>query len=339
MQMIRLLISLLIFLQFLNAANFTYPDFTQCYNKNIKSFVYFGDIRAVAISNHLAVAYSKTTPKVPFIKFDPFLNLYLFESKKPLTPVRLKSTHLLKLGEWIAGMDDTSLYAGNFAKSGDLLDTLYIHNAQMSENSIISCLCCEVYGLGIEDGLFIGSEYIQRFLKEKDIYYGDIGVRFEKNGKNFIVKEIDPFFVKQRLHVGDVILKINGKAITSLKQLNQIILFSKPQSILNVEFLREKSSMVISVQVESRNGGGNLSDSFLEKKGIFFDKQMKIKALSKEGFGEISGLKIGDKLIQVNQKKITNEQELKSYLSKNKDISAQLLFDRNDFQFFVKIVL
>lgn len=337
--MIRIIIAFFILLGVVNSAEFTYPDFSQCHKKNSKAFVYFGDTRAVAVSKNLAVAYSQTTPKVPFIKFDPFLNLYLFKSSKTLNPVKLRSTHILKLGEWIAGMDDTSLYAGNFAKSGDLLDSFYLQNAQLEENSIISCLCCEVYGLGIGGGSFIGSEYIKRFMNTKDIYYGDIGARFEKKGKDFVVKQIDPLQNKQSLKVADKILKINNKKVNSLKQLNQTILFTKPKAVISLEIQRGNKTLKKKMRVVSRNGGGYLSDSFLEKKGIFFDKEMKIQRINKKSFGELSGLKVGDKLIQIDHKKIKNQNDLKNYLSNTKNKEVQLLFDRKDFQFFVKLGL
>ncbi|WP_024954098.1 DUF7488 domain-containing protein [Sulfurospirillum arcachonense] len=337
--MIRLVISFFIFFQVANSASFTYPDFSQCYKINTKSFVYFGDTRAIAVTKHLAVAYSQKKPTVNFVKFDPFLNLYLFSSKKTLKPVRLKSTHLLKLGEWIAGMDDTSLYAGNFAKSGDLLDSFYLQNAQLEENSIISCLCCEVYGLGIGAGSFIGSEYIKRFINSKEIYYGDIGVRFEKQAKSFVVKNIDPFFKNQMFQSGDKILKINGKKVSSLKQLNQTVLFAKPKSTIKIEFLRQNKIYKNSITVASRMGGGYLSDSFLERKGVFFDKDMKINKINEKSFGMINGLKIGDKLIQIDHHKIKSSNDLKMYLSKTKQKTVQLLFDRKDFQFFVKLGL
>ena len=325
--------------QVANAAGFTYPDFRQCYNKNKQSFVYFGETRAVAVSKHLAVAYSQTKPKVAYVKFDPFLNLYLFRSAKALKPVKLKSTHSLKLGEWIAGMDDTSLYAGNFAKSGDLLDSFYLQNAKLEANSIISCLCCEVYGLGIGAGSFIGSEYIKRFItmSGKSPYYGDIGVRFEKKANNFVVKSIDPFYPNQLLQVNDKILKIDGKKVYSLKQLNQKVLFSAPKSTIKIELLRGKKVLKINLKVRSRMGGGYLSDSFLEKKGIFFDKDMKIIKVNKNSFGEKSGLLVGDKLMQIDNKMIKNQNDMKTYLSNLKSKEAQLLFDRKDFQFFVKI--
>lgn len=337
--MIRIVIAFFIMFGVANSVDFTFPDFRQCYKKNIKSFVYFGDIRAVAVTKNLAVAYSQTTPEVPFVKFDPFLNLYLFKSTKILNPIKLKSTHTLKLGEWIAGMDDSSLYAGNFAKSGDLLESFYLQNAKLEQNSIIACLCCEAYGLGIGAGSFIGSEYIKRFINSKEIYYGDIGVRFDKHANDFIVKSKDPLYPLQTLKVGDKILKINNKKVYSLKQLNQTVLFAKPQTTISLELQRGSKKLKEKLIVTSRMGGGYLSDSFLEKKGIFFDNEMKIRKIDKDSFGEISGLKIGDKLIQIDYIKISNQNDVKTYLSSTKNEEVQLLFDRKDFQFFVKLGL
>ncbi|MBL0686230.1 MAG: PDZ domain-containing protein [Sulfurospirillum sp.] len=335
--MIRFIISFYFIFQALHAVDFTYPDFRQCYNKNVQSFVYFGNIRAVAITPNLAVAYSKTRPKIDYVKFDPFLNLYLFHSKKTLKPAKLRSTRLLKLGEWIAGMDDTSLYVGNFAKSGVLLDSFHLQNGKLEANSIISCLCCEIYGLGVGSGTFIGSEYIKRFISNKNVYYGDIGVSFEKKAKNFVVKSVDPFYPKQSLHVADKILKIDNKKILSLKQLNQTILFSKPNSTINIEFLRGNKKYKKKLIVRSKIGGGYLSDSSLENKGIFFDKNLKIVKIKKNSFAQTSGLLVGDKLMQIDNKTVKNQKDVQVYISKLKSKDIQLLFDRANFQFFVKM--
>ena len=334
----RLLISLFLVFGVVNATSFTYPDFKQCYNKNLKSFVYFGNIRAVAVTKHLAVAYSKTKPKVEFVKHDPFLNLYLFYSKKSLNPVRLKSTYSLKVGEWVAGMDDNSLYVGNFATTDDMLDSIYLQNANLKENSIISCLCCEVYGLGIGDGKFIGSEFIKRFLNTKDnVYYGDIGVRFVKRGTEFFVDKINPFYKNQPLKVGDKIISVNDKKIYSLKQLKRVILFSKPNSKLKIKLLRGNALFMVDVKVFQKISGGALGDSFLEKKGFYFDENLKIKMIKKGSFASKSGLKVGDKLLMVNKLKMKNNMDLKEYLTNTKDKELELLFDRNDFQFFINL--
>ena len=174
-------------------------------------------------------------------------------------------------------------------------------------------------------------------MNSKEIYYGDIGVRFEKHANDFVVKSRDPFYVNQLLNVGDKILKINGKKVTSLKQLNQTVLFSKPKSIVTIELLRANNKLKRSLVVRSRMGGGYLSDSFLEKKGLFFDDDMKIIKIEKNSFAQKSSLHIGDTLMQIDHKKIKTQDDVKGYLSNLKEKEAQLLFDRNDFQFFVKI--
>lgn len=333
----RLVISFVLLVQIAFSAQFVYPDFKQCYNKNKKSFVYFGNLRAVAVGKHTAIAYSKTKPQTPFIKYDPFLNLYMFHTKQTLHPVRLKSTHSLKVGEWIAGMDEDSLFVGNFAKSGDVLNSMYLQNTSLKPNSIISCLCCDIYGLGVGKGEFIGSEYIKRFMNSKKVFYGDIGARFiQKEGKLYI-NDIDPFYEKNPLKVGDEILAVNKKKISSLKRLNQAILFAKPKSIVTLKVKRGKKIAVYTLSVVARNGGGDIQDSFLEKKGLFFDKNMKIAKIQPNSFAAKQGLKKGDKLLQVNHKPTASIAVLRTILSGLKDKEFELLFDRNDFQFFVTL--
>jgi len=176
-------------------------------------------------------------------------------------------------------------------------------------------------------------------MNSKDVYYGDIGVRFEKQGNNFVVQSKNPLYPKQSLKVGDKILKINGKKVYSLKQLNQTVLFAKPKTTIAIELQRGNKILKEKMLVTSRSGGGYLSDSFLENKGIFFDDKMKITKINKKSFGEISGLKIGDELMQIDHQKIVNANDLKAYLSKTKNKEVQLLFNRDDFQFFVKLGL
>lgn len=337
--MMRLVLGFVVLAQFAFSVQFVYPDFKQCYNKNQKSFVYIGPIRAIAVGPHSAVAYLKTKPNIPFVKYDPFLNLYLFHTKQTLHPVRLKSTHSLKVGEWIGGMDEDSLFVGNFAKSGDVLDSMYLQNTSLKPNSIVSCLCCDVYGLGVGKGEFIGSEYIKRFVNSKDIFYGDIGARFEKKDGKFYVVDTDPFYKNNQLKVGDEILSINSKKFHSLKELNQAILFAKPKSKIQLTIKRDKKMMSFLSIVTARSGGGNIEDSFLEKKGFIFDEKMKIVSIQKDSFAHKNGLKVGDKLLEIDQIPVSSSAHLRKLLSDLKEKEVHLLFDRNDFQFFVNLTL
>ena len=337
----KIFISLIIICNFAFSTSFVYPNFKQCYNKNIKSIVYFGNTRAMAISKHYAVAYLKKRPKHHFIKRDPFLHLYLFYSPKVLHPVKLKNTDKLSLGEWLASMDSNSLYIGNFSRRGVGLNSYFRKNGKTPPNSMISCLCCDIYGLGIGDGKFISSNYIKRLLTSTSIFYGDIGVRFARHGKNIIVASINPHFFKQRLKVGDIIKKIDGNKIRTVKEATNLILLQKKNHILKVEFLRKHALHVENIKVHDRftakKSAAKVNNSFLKNRGIFFDNNLKIIRISKHSFGEKSGLKIGDKLLQINQISVKNQNEARSIFSKTKNKEANLLFDRQDFQFFVKV--
>jgi hypothetical protein len=101
-----------------------------------------------------------------------------------------------------------------------------------------------------------------------------------------------------------------------------------------VKVKRGTKFLNFNVIVHKRYGGGNVSDTFLESKGIYFDENMKIVKLS-EDFKEY-GLLIGDRLIQVNGVFVKTEDELRKYIEDFKDFSS-LLFERKNFQFFVNI--
>ncbi|MBE0491200.1 MAG: PDZ domain-containing protein [Sulfurospirillum sp.] len=335
----RFFLGIVLCFQVTFALEFVYPDFKQCYEKNKNSFVYFDNLRAIAVDAHRAVAYSKTKPTHPYIKHDPFLNLYLFESKKPLKPVKLKDTKYLKIGEWIAGADERSLYAGNLAQMGDIMDSFYLQNAKLDANSMVLCLCCEVYGLGTGGGTFIGSEYIKRFLTQTNPFYGDIGVLFEQKGQNFYIKQLNPLHAGEELRLGDELVKIDGKKPSSLKTLNQYILFAKEKQKIKLEILRDNAPLNCELQVFSRFGGDSVSDPFLEKKGIFLNQSLVIVKITKDSFGDTSGLKIGDKLLQINGLDINDTAKLKHFLTTTKMKTVQMLFERNNFQFFIKLLL
>ena len=337
----KIFISLIVICNFAFSASFVYPNFKQCYKKNIKSIVYFGSIRAIAVSKHYAVAYLKKRPKQHFVREDPYLHLYLFYSQKPLHPIKLRSTDRLSLGEWLASMDDNSLYIGNFSRRGVGLDSYFMLNSKTSLNSMISSLCCDIYGLGIGGGQFISSDFIKKLLTSTSAFYGDIGVKFAKDGKNIIIAAINPHFPNQKLKVGDIIKKIDGKKIKTASEATNLILFQKKNHILKIEFLRKHVLHVEKIRVLDRFATNKLSakanNSFLKNRGIFFDDKMKISRISKGSFGQKSGLKVGDKLLQIDKTVVKNQNEAKKIFSKIENKEVYLLFERNNFQFFVKV--
>jgi hypothetical protein len=68
--------------------------------------------------------------------------------------------------------------------------------------------------------------------------------------------------------------------------------------------------------------------------GLSFDKDLKIIKIDEKA--KRYGLILGDKLLQANGMKITNQQELTQKIATLKSNSS-LLFERREFQFFVNV--
>jgi PDZ domain-containing secreted protein len=114
----------------------------------------------------------------------------------------------------------------------------------------------------------------------------------------------------------------------------QWILFSKIGSSHVVKSKRGSKVLRLKMKSSKRNGGGYLSDTFLEFLGISFDKNLQIIKIEEKA--KKYQLKLGDRLIQVNQKNITTQNEILKLISQSKE-SSNLLFQRDAFQFFVSI--
>ena len=75
----------------------------------------------------------------------------------------------------------------------------------------------------------------------------------------------------------------------------------------------------------------------MQNKGFRFDNDLKIREIKRGSFAEQSGLKVGDRLMQVDEYPITQIQEADAYLARMSYRDVSLLFDRDDFQFFVTL--
>lgn len=322
-------------------AEFVYPDFTQCYEKNRASIVYFGTTRAIAISEKYAVAYSKEKPTVPFVRHDYLSHLYLFESPKALVPMKLKATSELKLGEWLASMNDTSLNVLNAAKVGNEGE-LFELGGYGDVNSIVGGLCCEMYGLGIGERYFIGSETLTRFVEGKTASYAELGARFVEGNESLMVSATDTVVGKTKLKVGDKITALNGKKVKTLRELHDALLLAKKDSKLSATLERnnawiEENILVLPPKPQVVKKVEPKKESYLQTKGFVFDATLKLTDTLRSSFAEHNGLKEGDRLIQIDDVKVEKMAEVDAYLAKSRNKEISLLFERNDFQFFVTL--
>ena len=275
---------------------FTYPDFNPCYEKNKASIVYFGKIRAVAISEKYAIAYTKEKPTIPFVKYDPLMHIYLFESSKPLIPVKLKSTTHLKLGEWLASMSENSLYTGTLSHLGTKNHLLEFGTNVAEQNTIMTGLCCDMYGLGIGGKSFIGSDFLMKFMESNISASSPIGAD----------------------------LNASKTALDNVSQAN-----ATPKATPQKTHLPETKT----VSEKSKE-----TELFLHTQMLFLTDDLVIKDVKKASWVEKSGLKVGDKLLQVGEQKVETSAQASNALmtlKKMKQKEIFLLFERNQFQFFV----
>jgi len=323
-------------------AEFIYPDFTQCYEKNKASIVYFGQTRAVAISEKLAIAYTKDKPTVPFLKHDYLSHLYLFESTKPLIPMKLKATSELKLGEWLVSMNDTALNVVNASKIGRDAQSLFEFGGLGEPNSIVGGLCCEMYGLGIGEKYYIGSEALTQFIEGKSASYQDLGARFVEGNESIFVDMVDSNASKTKLKVGDKITAINGVKVKTLAEFHEAFMIGKTSAKVSATLERnnlwvEENLLYVAPKPQAKKVPVVKKENYLHAKGFTFSPDLKVSSLIRGSLAEQSGLKEGDRLMQIDGMRVEKMADVDAYLAKTKNKELSLLFDRDDFQFFVTL--
>lgn len=284
----------------------------------------------IPVKNSLYLIYAKNTPNMSIIKYDPFLSLYLVKDEKPFAyPYDINMR--LQLGTAILNAKNAK--EGRFLQAQIGLNSFAKYNQTVALPALISSSCCSVEGIATSKGV-IQKEYIKHFLSTKKAVYGDIGIRVHNVNNLVIVNASNPFMQTNPFKVKDCIVEYDNKKVHNGTSLMRKILFSSIGSKHKVKIKRGTKYLTFHVQSRRRYGGGFLSDTFLEQKGIYFDESLHVKRLNKKF--QNYGLNIGDRLIQVNGVRVTNQNELRRYIENFKDYSS-LLFERKMFQFFVNI--
>ncbi|WP_297484056.1 PDZ domain-containing protein [Sulfurimonas sp.] len=326
--MLRLFILAQLFLLSLYACDGT---FSSCIHKIKDSQSIYKNRPAVVVKNHQRIVYSRQIPNAAIVKYDPFLSLYLIEDR---TNFRYPFTFDNKLQLHTAIVNAHEAKAGKFIKKQIGLDSFGKYSASLSKAALILNSCCSLEGIVTSNGI-IKKAYLKHFLNAKKVVYGDIGIRVKENKNgSVLVTASDPFIKNNPFKKGDYIILYDGKKIGNAAELMRKILFSDIGSKHSVTIKRDTKFITFKVKIHKRYGGGYLSDTFLEQKGIYFDKALHITRLY--GSFKNYGLKVGDKLIKVNAVAVNNQEQLRLYIEKYKDYSS-LLFERNKFQFFVNI--
>ncbi len=279
-------------------------DFSHCknYYKQATTTIDSALAYSVIYNNkpHL-IAFSNTPLKSNnIIKKDPFLGLYLLKGQTPLS-------YTLKPLDGFSRTRELSAISANEVTRGKVINfergifDLGRFSTNLPKNSVVSNVCYQIYGISIDSRLFMPKVLIDRFLSEKGGIYGDIGVRVVQNKNSILVEQVDLFFPNNPFKQGDKILAINQKEIKNLADFEWIVANLVPQSIAKVTIIRADTKINFDVKVDHRYGGGLISDTFFERFGVVFDKNLTIRRIGKKLPFLLSQLSVGDQLIWVNK--------------------------------------
>ncbi|MCR4941436.1 MAG: PDZ domain-containing protein [Campylobacter sp.] len=353
----------------------TQDDFNACYIKNKASIVSVnGNFGVVITPNFIAVPKNAKTKLHDYVKFDPYLKLYLVRSSVTLTPPELWPDETddtkIKKSTWVGVLSDSNNTAMGHIKSlgvnlGDF-DTLSFDSNVIGE---LNTACCGMLGIAIGGNKFIPNRYLKHFAAYEDVYYGDIGVSFIQGEKGFFILEVDPIGRGRALQRNDEIVSINGVAPQSLRHINETILFAPKDTF--VEFKVKRSGdlykFYIPVSGETKavknlNLDVNTSDANLSQKinvndlfasvksdpdaditpqllsdyGIHIDKDLYVIKIFDDSPAKEFGLKIGDQILQIDKEMVKDRDDL--YAKMPKSGSFLLLFTRHDFDFFARVI-
>ena len=278
----------------------------------------------------LFYSLSQKPHKLQILKHDPFLSLYLVKSENSFEyPFKVNMNYTAPL----AVVDSQKVSQGEIVSNQVGLNSLATFSQKTHTPAILTNSCGFLEGVVRTKGV-IQKEYLKRFIQSSEVEYSDIGIRVKENGGRVVVSSFNPFVKQRDFQIGDTILELNGKKVKSAASFMREILFSKVSTTHKVKIERNGKVFYKELQSTHRYGGGDISDTYLEQKGVYFDKNMRV--IKVEPKAKDLKVKIGDKLVQVNGVKIKNQQAVRKSISDYEEFTF-LLFERRGFQFFVKI--
>ena len=292
------------------------------------------DIILLPIKNHKRLVFTQDIASlgknIKILKSDKFLSLYLVSGLKdfkypflinkikyaPVAIIDKKCSTPYKVVQKQIGLDSFAKGVKSSNKVGLVLSSCSFLEAIATPKGVIE------------------KSYIKRFLQTKQTIYGDVGIRVKQDAHHIVVSSSDPFSPANQLKKGDIILSLDGKKPLDASTFIKNILFSKISQQHTIKIKRLSKIKSFKIITQNRYGGGYISDTFLEKKGIYFDENLTIVDI--KDFAKKYKLEVGDRLIRVNQVSIKNQQEVRENMIDFKHF-ASLLFQRGAFQFFVQI--
>lgn len=353
--MIRFLILSLISFKFLISYDFS---FCQKYYRDAS--IQIAQTRAILVEyeqKKFFVSFFKTPPKnLKLLKSDPFVGLYIID-----LPIKNKQSYILMPIDSkarslnMASIDTKSVQKGIILESQKGFLDYARFSGKVPNNGVVSNICYQIYGIGIENDRFIDSKYLTRFLSQDTPYYGDLGIRLypqDSKQKTLKVRYVDPFFPNVPFLKEDEILSINNKTFKNQNEFEWFVSNLPQDSVAKVAIKRtqKKKTQTLSfnVVVQKRYGGFLLPDIFFERIGIKLNNDLQIIATDPSKHSLQQGLLVGDDLLWINGERIFNytkqdpaviQARIREILTQAVSIGKlEVLISRDGFQFTINLL-
>lgn len=303
-----------------------------CYKKNSTAIYTIGKDKAVAISPHVLIVFNKSFSHHSYkvLNRNSHLDLTLVRSSKKHKHIKLIDTKE-GMNKEVAVINKTSYKVGKIVsrQKGFELAKMDIPTPRAT---ILGIRCYRVVGIGMGDG-FLETSYIKHFVNMQRDEYADLGVRLDRSASSAVVDLVHPFW-KLPFKKGDIITHVNEKPVHSFRDFQALVLFAKPGEIVDVNLTRDGKNLHFKRKLQKMLRLEEESETFLEYFGLFFDEHLRLIRIGKKA--KQRHLKIGDKIVMVDKKKISSAKKLMRYLALQNP-HAKFLFERNGFQFFMKL--
>lgn len=298
---------------------------TLCQKKLLDSHAFGDEMISIKLPNERYLLYSDK--KISnYLKYDKFLHLYLVQKKDnfkyPFLFSKMKTkSYLVNTSREILPGKITYYQRG--------LNSFARYSKKVEAPSLLSDNCCALEGIVTSRGI-IQKEYLQHFIDTPSSDYADFGFRVAKESKKVVISKINYFFKHNPFKEGDIVLEMDGKKVLSPSAFMKKVLFSKIDSKHSFKVQRGKRVIEFTQNAKRRLSGGFVKETFLEYIGFYFDDEYR---LTEDNLRY--QLKKGDKLLSINAKKITCDDDIYETFDPYNDNKFLIL--RNGFSFIIKI--
>ncbi|MDR0665419.1 MAG: PDZ domain-containing protein [Helicobacteraceae bacterium] len=310
-------------------------EFAPCAEKNRLAYARERNLVGVAIdADRLLVPLGLLSPnKLPkawsLERYDPLSGLAIVRAKHNLIPIVFRKADRVTEHKNLLLMNENEAIAIPVSSVIRQLGATPARVAARSQSaSLLTAPCYAVVGVSTL-GAIIESDFIERFIaSEAPFYWGDLGFRLE----DFNVSSVDPFITNNPFKRGDRIKALGGAVYETPEKLARAILFLRPNDETNISIERGGEEITLSAKVSKRLGGFLVADTFLERFGLVFNRDLFVRSVDNNRLS----VRAGDRLVSVNGEIVKTSAEARGILTGHSG-AVRLLMQRGDFQFFIAI--